>query len=81
MTTSNERLQEVIKVIAEKTPDPKYDLVVTSPATGNKDYIEWVKSQTITHEAAEKAAQKDKEIPDSLAQLASNVMYPSYWSQ
>lgn len=79
MTTSNENLKEVMKVIAEKTPDPKYDLVVTTPTTGNKEYIEWVKSQTITREAATKAAEADKEIPDSLVQLASNMVYPSYW--
>lgn len=57
MTTTNENLETVMKVIADKTPDPKYDLVVTTPATGNKEYIEWVKSNTITREAAQKAMQ------------------------
>lgn len=57
MTTTNENLATVMKVIADKTPDPKYDLVVTTPATGNKDYIEWIMSNTITREAAQKAMQ------------------------
>ena len=51
MTTSNERLPDLIKYIREKTPNPKHDLVVTSPATGNKQYIEWVKTQTVGREA------------------------------
>jgi hypothetical protein len=55
MTTSNERLKEAMKAIAESTPDPRYELAVTSPATGTKEYIEWVKSQTVSRESALKA--------------------------
>lgn len=51
----------MIKVISEKSPDPKYDLIVTTPATGNKEYIEWVKGQTITIGAAKKALKEPED--------------------
>jgi len=69
MTTTNENLKEVMKVIGERTLDPKYDLVVTTPTTGNKAYIEWIKSNTVTREAAQQAMKEDAEIPDSLIEL------------
>ena len=62
-----------MKVIKEKTPDPNFDLVVTSPATGMKDYIEWIKSNTITLEAAKKQKLLEEEIPDSLVELSSEA--------
>lgn len=49
--TSDDRVPEVIEEVAgwyggskEKVP---FDLVVTPLATGSKDYIEWVKLQTL----------------------------------
>lgn len=55
MTTSNDRVDDVIKYVTENQPNPKIDLYVTEPATGNRLYIEWVKKQTITRAAAEAA--------------------------
>jgi hypothetical protein len=78
MTTRDENVKQVMRTIEEKTPDPNYDLVVTTPATGNKEYIEWIKSNTITREAAERLKQQDAEIPDSLVELGGEVESPSY---
>ena len=78
MTTRDENVKRVMKVIEEKNPDPNYDLVVTTPATGNKEYIEWIKSNTITREAAERLKQQDAEIPDSLVELDGEVESLSY---
>jgi len=50
--TSDERVAEVIeetsKLLSNKTSNQMpLDLVVTPLASGNKDYIEWVKTQTL----------------------------------
>lgn len=52
MTTTDERLNDVLKNVAMVHTNPKFDYLVTSPATGNKFYFEWVKKQTITRAAA-----------------------------
>ena len=52
MTTTDERLNGCLSAVAMIHNNPKFDYVVTSPATGNKFYFEWVKSQTITRAAA-----------------------------
>ena len=52
MTTTDERLQGVLEGVSMLMPNPKFDYIVTSPATGNKQYFEWVKQQTITRAAA-----------------------------
>jgi len=52
MTTTDERLADVLKNVAMIHTNPKFDYLVTSPATGNKFYFEWVKKQTITRAAA-----------------------------
>lgn len=43
MMTSNDRLDDALKRIAEKIGNNNHDAMVTSPATGNKNYINWVK--------------------------------------
>ena len=50
MTTSDERLQDAINLILEKQPNTKIDIMVTAPATGNLNYINWVKQQTVVPE-------------------------------
>jgi uncharacterized protein involved in tolerance to divalent cations len=52
MTTTDERLNGVLSAVAMIHNNPKFDYIVTSPATGNKFYFEWVKKQTITRAAA-----------------------------
>jgi hypothetical protein len=49
----------------------KFDLVFVPISTGNKNYLEWVGSQTIKRSAAQSALQKeDSEVPDDqIAQL------------
>jgi uncharacterized protein involved in tolerance to divalent cations len=43
MMTSDSRLEDCMAMILEKTPNKNVDMVVKSPATGNKNYIQWVK--------------------------------------
>ena len=51
MVTSDDRVAELIETVARYNPNrekyPAFDLVVTPLATGSKNYIEWVKLQTI----------------------------------
>jgi len=51
MVTSDDRVAEVIEEVAAwtnaKTGDVPFDLVVTPLATGGKEYIEWVKVQSL----------------------------------
>lgn len=50
MVTSDEKVAELIEKISSFTNkfnnDVPSDLLVTSIATGSKEYIEWVKNQT-----------------------------------
>jgi uncharacterized protein involved in tolerance to divalent cations len=43
MTTSDERLQDAVDFIIQRQPNTKIDIMVTAPATGNINYINWVK--------------------------------------
>lgn len=43
MTTSDERLQDAVDFIIKRQPNTKIDIMVTAPATGNINYINWVK--------------------------------------
>ena len=54
MTTSNDRLKELMDFVQKKVPNIKHDLIVLTPITGNKNYINWVKKQTVTREIAAK---------------------------
>jgi uncharacterized protein involved in tolerance to divalent cations len=55
-TTADDRLAELKAVVAEKLPNLKHDLMVTTPATGNVNYIQYVNDQTKTRiEAAASA--------------------------
>jgi uncharacterized protein involved in tolerance to divalent cations len=47
LMTSDERLDDCMKRISEKIRDPKHDAMITVPSTGNKNYINWVKKQTV----------------------------------
>lgn len=55
MITSDDRVAELIEAVAAKNPNsrayPAFDLVVTPLATGSKEYIEWVKLQTLKKDA------------------------------
>jgi uncharacterized protein involved in tolerance to divalent cations len=55
-TTANDRLDELKAVVAEKMPNTKHDLLVTTPATGNVNYIQYVNDQTKTRAEAAAAA-------------------------
>jgi uncharacterized protein involved in tolerance to divalent cations len=55
-TTANDRLEELKGVVAEKLPNTKHDLLVTTPATGNVNYIQYVNDQTKTRAEAAAAA-------------------------
>lgn len=50
LMTSDDRLDDALKRISEKINNPNHDAVVTSPSTGNKNYINWVKQQTVLPE-------------------------------
>lgn len=56
--TSDDRVAEVIEEVAvwskkeDNKEDIPFDLVVTPLATGSKDYIEWVKLQTLKKDDA-----------------------------
>ena len=56
-TTANDRLDELKAVVAEKLPNTKHDLLVTTPATGNVNYIQYVNDQTKTRVEAAAAAE------------------------
>merc|ERR1719331_2796938 len=42
LTTSDDRIADVLKVAGRKIPDKNFDLVYHPVATGNKEYISWV---------------------------------------
>ena len=72
MTTTHQRTDELIKYIGANAPDPNYDLVVTSPATGNKEYIEWVKTQCSTREAEiVRESAKQKKAKEEITQYGT----------
>ena len=55
MVTSDDRVAEAIETITGWSDDPQKihlptDVIVTPLATGSKDYIKWVKLQTIKHD-------------------------------
>jgi hypothetical protein len=56
MVTSDDRVAELIEEVAARDPNhfqyPSFDLVVVPLATGSKEYITWVKTQTLKKDAA-----------------------------
>ena len=58
MMTSDERLQDAVDFIIKRQPNMKIDIMVTAPATGNLNYINWVKQQTAIPDF-----EKKKELP------------------
>lgn len=56
MVTSDDRVAELIEEIGNHDPNhwnyPAFDVVVTPLATGSKEYITWVKTQTLKRDGA-----------------------------
>jgi uncharacterized protein involved in tolerance to divalent cations len=71
MVTSDDRAQDLVKTVGSVLNYEKFDLVFVPISTGNKNYLEWVGSQTIKRTAAQSAMQnEDSEVPDDqIAQL------------
>lgn len=79
-TTADERVEDLKKIIQEKSfPNDEYfDFVTFKPATGNKNYIAWVRKQTLTldqhhyqgeghyHEGEDDDADEDDDEPTML---------------
>jgi len=68
MLTSDDRVAEAIESVGAYYEEnkasvhsyPKFDLIVTPLATGSKEYIEWVKLQTLKKDASELAYYNQK---------------------
>jgi len=52
MVTSDDRAQDLVKTVGQQLNYDKFDLVFVPISTGNKNYIEWVSSQTVKRSAA-----------------------------
>lgn len=69
MTTADERVDMLKSVIYETlfSHEPFFDFVTFSPSTGNKNYIEWVKKQTLTLDGNKpEYPEDDDDHPDSM---------------
>lgn len=68
MTTADERVDMLKSVVYETVfkHDPLFDFVTFSPSTGNKNYIEWVKHQTLTLDGNKADDGDDDDHPDSM---------------
>ena len=68
MTTADERVDMLKSVIYETlfSHEPFFDFVTFSPSTGNKNYIEWVKKQTLTLDGNKADDGDDDDHPDSM---------------
>lgn len=68
MTTADERVDMLKSVIFETVfkHDPLFDFVTFSPSTGNKNYIEWVRHQTLTLDGNKPDDGDDEDHPDSM---------------
>lgn len=68
MTTADERVDMLKSVIYETLfkHEPFFDFVTFSPSTGNKNYIEWVKHQTLTLDGNKPDDGDDEDHPDSM---------------
>lgn len=68
MTTADERVDMLKSVIFETLfkHDPLFDFITFSPSTGNKNYIEWVKHQTLTLDGNKPDDGDDEDHPDSM---------------
>lgn len=82
MITSDDRVAEAIEVIVPyadaqgETKDDKipFDLIVTPLATGSKDYIEWVKLQTLKRDDG--TAFFNKAAPKALKPVTDKTVEP-----
>ena len=52
LITSDDRLKDLEKTVAETLKQENFDLVYIPISTGNRNYIDWVNDQTITRLAA-----------------------------
>lgn len=68
--TADERVDMLKSIIFETVfpHDPLFDFITFSPSTGNKNYIEWVKKQTLTLDGndPEFPEEDDESHPDSM---------------
>jgi uncharacterized protein involved in tolerance to divalent cations len=55
ITTANDRLDEVKTKMLEKFPH--LDMIITTPVTGNSDYIKYINDQTMTRAEVESRGQ------------------------
>jgi len=75
--TSDDRVAEAIETIAawsvdqEKKEGVPFDLVVTPLATGSKEYIEWVKQQTLKKD--DSTAFFNEKAPEALKAVTKKV--------
>jgi uncharacterized protein involved in tolerance to divalent cations len=78
MVTSDDRVAELIEEVAANDPNhwnyPPFDMVVVPLATGSKEYITWVKHQTLKRDAS--TAFFNEQINDPLEPLNNEI--PSY---
>jgi hypothetical protein len=68
MTTADERVDMLKSVIYETlfSHEPFFDFITFSPSTGNKNYIEWVRRQTLTLDGNKADDGDDEDHPDSM---------------
>lgn len=79
MVTSDDRVAELIEEIAKHDPNhwtyPAFDAVVTPLATGSKEYITWVKTQTLKKDGG--TAFFNEQINDACCEQTYNYTNPS----
>jgi hypothetical protein len=77
LVTSDDRVAEAIELIVDYAADETkvdgipFDLIVTPLATGSKDYIEWVKVQTLKRD--DDTAFYNKAAPKALKAITTTV--------
>jgi len=79
MVTSDDRVAELIEEVANHDPNhfkyPAFDLVVIPLATGSKEYITWVKTQTLKKDGG--TAFFNEQINDPCCETTYNYTNPS----
>lgn len=85
MLTSDDRVAEAIESVGEYYETnkntvhqyPKFDLIVTPLATGSKEYIEWVKLQTLKKDSKDLAYYNEKpsEAIESYSTMSHTVTH------
>ena len=81
MMTSDERVQDAVDFIIARQPNPKIDIMVTAPATGNLNYFNWIKAQTQIPLFQQKPKEKENEVKkvevskDKKAEVTTDKMF------